>query len=84
MKCSTDNIAQNEGRRLDIKVYRKGRKCRKRDCKTPLSIYTEGHWCHAHMDYGFKIETNLEEIRVAKLKAEMIKRNNLKKLKGEL
>ena len=34
--------AQNEGRSLDIRVYKRGRKCSKPGCITRLSIYTPG------------------------------------------
>ena len=60
-------IALNEGNKLDIRVYPKGRKCKKKGCKTPLSIYTEGPYCHADSDYGSKVERKLEEYRQANL-----------------
>ena len=38
--------AQNEGSILDIRTYRKGRRCP--HCHCPLSIYNPGPGCHAH------------------------------------
>jgi len=70
--------AQNEGEKKGIRVYRKGRKCRK--CGTPLSIYTPGtgqrsnnltiknktgrfNWCQVHMAYGLNFESELDKKR---------------------
>ena len=68
-------LAQSEGNKLDIRVYRKGRKCK--ICKTPLSIYTPGPCCHADSDYWAKRERKLEEYRQAKLLDGRIKRMKL-------
>jgi len=64
-------VAQNEGTRANIRVYKKGRKCPK--CHYPLSIYTEGPYCRAHGEY----ERELEE-RLADKKREAVVKKNAK------
>ena len=63
--------ALNEGHALTIRRYPANRLCRKVNCSTRLSIYTEGPYCHVHEDYGFRFDLAVEEKkRIARVKAQ--------------
>jgi len=53
--------ALNEGHPLDIRIYKKGRRCGV--CHCLLTIYTPGHFCHPHMEIGRKKDIEMAEKR---------------------
>ena len=80
MDTSISQQADNEGRKLDIKVYKQGRKCKK--CKRLLSIYNEGPYCNVHAEYGMVKDTKIKEEKLARY-IKMDNRRRMRKRRGK-
>jgi len=87
MTRRTDNkgvyqINYDTGNVKDVETYGENRKCRK--CRCPLTIYTPGDWCHAHMRYGREVQQQEEDKkrRMIHKKASAKHRSRLEEARG--
>lgn len=71
-------LAQNEGRSSEIKIYRKGRRCK--FCSYLLSVYNSGRYCHAHAAIGIKKDIEMDEEREERNKKNSASREKIKKV----
>ena len=66
-----------EGSKKDISVFKKGRKCRKRNCGRVLSIYNPGPCSNAHASWWAKKEAADKE-RMIFIKANKVRKYKVK------